>query len=87
MKIIQQSTIDNHFIQSQTEWESSCDRLTDALTADLVKRWEKVNELAGPRWYSQYYNWTSRTEEQFKWDRIKERDLLNEFGIIRLSAG
>ena len=71
LRIIQQSTIDNRFVQSQAEWEAAADSLAAALGRDKVARWEKVANLAGPVWYQQYWNWSARTDEQFNWDRTK----------------
>ncbi|CBY21756.1 unnamed protein product [Oikopleura dioica] len=71
LRVIQQSTIENRFINSKIEWQSAADRLKITLHNDVEKRWAHVWDAAGPVWYQQYWNWTARTKDQHEWDRIK----------------
>ena len=46
-------------------------KLTSALENHLSHCHDNVENICGPLWYKQYYNWTSRSKNQFTNDRIK----------------
>jgi len=73
LRVLQQATVSNRFIQSSPEWQAASEQLHGALRRDL-ERCEKQREgTCGPIWYKQWspYNWSSRTKDQLKNDRTK----------------